>query len=112
MESPLFFSQLVLFALLWLFIILHLLQPKRPVTVPESPAAPEPMTPKRRRSNEPKPFEDSAGEPLARGDQRDKRGDVGFRGLRVGEPGHNTFQIDPNRTEDVLEMGFRQANVA
>lgn len=52
MESPLFFSQLVLFALLWLFIILHLLQPKRPVTVTESPAAPEPMTPKRRRSNE------------------------------------------------------------
>jgi hypothetical protein len=48
MESPLFFSQLVLFALLWLFIILHLLQPKRPVTVPESPAAPEPMTPRKR----------------------------------------------------------------
>jgi hypothetical protein len=52
-----FFYQLVLFVLIWLFIILHLLQSQRPVTVPEAPADPESMTPKRRRSNEPKAFE-------------------------------------------------------
>jgi len=50
------FSQLVLLALLWLFVILHLSQPKRPVTAPVVPALPEPLTPKRPRSNEPKPF--------------------------------------------------------
>jgi hypothetical protein len=39
MESHHVFSQLVLFALIWLFIMLHLTRPKRP------------------RPNEPKPFE-------------------------------------------------------
>src|SRR5262245_49750197 len=51
MESPLFFSQLVLFALLWLFIILHLPWPQRAVTVPAAPAQP-----KRSRSTAPTPF--------------------------------------------------------
>ena len=51
------FSQLVLLALLWLFVILHLSRPTRPVTAPAVPALPEPLTPKRPRSNEPKPFE-------------------------------------------------------
>ena len=51
------FSQLVLLALLWLFVILHLSWPKRPVTTPAVPALPEPLTPKRPRSNEPTPFE-------------------------------------------------------
>src|SRR5215470_18205349 len=51
------FSQLVLLALLWLFVILHLAWPKRPVTTPAVPALPEPLTPKRPRSNEPKPFD-------------------------------------------------------
>ena len=46
------FSQLVLLALLWLFVILHLSWPKRPVTTPAVPALPEPLTPKRPRSNE------------------------------------------------------------
>jgi IS1 family transposase len=57
MGSHLFFSQLVLFALLWLFIILHLTWPQRAVTVPAATAQPKPRKPKRPRSNEPKPFE-------------------------------------------------------
>jgi IS1 family transposase len=57
MVSHHFFYQLVLLALIWLFIILHFMQPKRPVTAPEAPAHPEPMKPKRHRSKEPKPFE-------------------------------------------------------
>src|SRR5713101_4322112 len=57
MVSHHFFSQLVLLALLWLFVILPLSRPKRPVTTPAVPALPEPLTPKRPRSNEPKPFE-------------------------------------------------------
>jgi len=38
MESQLFLSQLVLFALIWLFIILPLSWPQRAVTVPAAPA--------------------------------------------------------------------------
>ena len=49
--------QLVLFALIWLFIMLYLTRPKHPVTAPDAPADPESLTPKRHRSNEPKPFE-------------------------------------------------------
>ena len=41
------FSQLVLFALIWLFGIVHLSRPKRAVTAPAAPALPEPLTPKR-----------------------------------------------------------------
>jgi len=51
------FSQLVLCALIWLFIILYLTRPKHPVTAPDVSADPESLTPKRHRSNEPKPFE-------------------------------------------------------
>ncbi len=51
------FIQLVLFALIWLFVVLHLAQPKRAVTAPDAPADPEPAKPKRYHSNEPKPFE-------------------------------------------------------
>jgi len=51
------FSQLVLRALLWLFVILHLSRPRRPVTAPAVPARPAPRTPQRPRSNEPKPCE-------------------------------------------------------
>ena len=57
MVSHHFFSPLVLLALLWLFVILYLSRPKRPVTTPAVPALPEPLIPKRPRSNEPKPFE-------------------------------------------------------
>ncbi len=57
MVSPLFFYQLVLFVLLWLFVIMHLTRPKRRVTAPDTLADPEPLKPKRHRSNEPQPFE-------------------------------------------------------
>ncbi len=57
MVSHHFVSQLVLFALIWLFIVLHLTRPKHPVTAPAVPTEPEPLQPKRSRSNEPKPFE-------------------------------------------------------
>ena len=57
MESHLFVSQLVLFAFLWLCIILHLPWSQRAVTVPAAPTQPELLKPKRHRSTEPKPFE-------------------------------------------------------
>jgi hypothetical protein len=58
MVSHHFVSQLVLFALIWLVVILHLTRPKRPVTGPAtSTEEPEPLTPKRHRSNAPQPFE-------------------------------------------------------
>ena len=57
MVSHHFFSQLVLCALIWLFIMLHRTRPKRPVTAPAATVLPEPLTPKRPHPNEPKPFE-------------------------------------------------------
>jgi hypothetical protein len=57
MVSHHFVYQLVLCALIWFFIILHLTQPKRPVAAPAMPPAPEPLKPARYRPNEPKPFE-------------------------------------------------------
>src|SRR3989442_14891348 len=57
MVSPLFDYQLVLLALVWLFVMLYLPWPKRAVPAPAAPALPEPLTPKRPRSTEPKPFE-------------------------------------------------------
>jgi hypothetical protein len=30
----------------------------------------------------------------------------------MSEPGHDAFQIDADRNQNVLEMGFRQANIA
>src|SRR2546425_1797278 len=57
MVSHHFFSRLVLLALLWLCVLLHLARPKRPVTAPAVPALPEPLKPTRPRSNEPTPFE-------------------------------------------------------
>jgi hypothetical protein len=38
--------QLALFALICLFVVLHLPWPKRPVTAPATPTEPEPLTPK------------------------------------------------------------------
>ena len=49
------FSQPVLLALLWLFVLVHLSWPKRAVTAPAVPTEPEPLQPQRSRSNEPKP---------------------------------------------------------
>jgi transposase-like protein len=58
MVSHHFVYQLVLFALIWLVVLLHLTRPKRPVTAPATlTEEPEPFTPKRHRSNAPQPFE-------------------------------------------------------
>jgi hypothetical protein len=52
------FSQLVLFALLWLVVLVHLPRPKRPVTAPATPTEePKPLTPTQPRAQEPKPCE-------------------------------------------------------
>src|SRR5262245_5835922 len=52
------FSPLVVLALLWLVVIVHLIRPKRPVMAPATPTEePEPLKPKQPRSHEPKPFE-------------------------------------------------------
>ena len=54
MVSHLFYYQLALLALIWLFVMLHLSWPKRsaPTTAPATP-----IKPKRKRSTEPKAFE-------------------------------------------------------
>ncbi len=64
MVSHHFVYQLVLFALIWLFIILPLNRPKCPVLAPATPTAePEPLKPKRHRSNVPQPFEGLTHQP-------------------------------------------------
>src|SRR5215468_4680386 len=58
MVSQHVYYQLLLFALLWLVVIVHLTRPKCLVTAPAMPTEePEPLTPKRHRSNAPQPFE-------------------------------------------------------
>jgi IS1 family transposase len=57
MVAPLFYYQLVLLAIVWLFILLHLTWPRPGLTAPAAPAEPDPITPKRPRSHEPKSFE-------------------------------------------------------
>src|SRR2546427_3103184 len=57
MVSPLFDYHLVLLALVWLCVIVHLTWPKRAVRALAVPPTPEPLTPKRPRANEPTPFE-------------------------------------------------------
>ena len=56
MVSHLFYSQLALLALGWLFFMLHGTWPKRGMTPPPASAQPEPLPPKRIRADEPKPF--------------------------------------------------------
>ena len=55
MVSHLFFYQLVLIALVWLFLLLHYAWPHERANRPRS-AEPEPLTPKRPRSKAPTPF--------------------------------------------------------
>jgi len=57
MVSHLFYYQLALLALVWLFLMLHVTWPKRSVTPQLASAQPEPMPPKRTRAHEPTPFE-------------------------------------------------------
>jgi IS1 family transposase len=57
MVSHLFYYQLALLAIVWLFIMLHLTWPRPGVTAPAAPAEPEPLKPKRPRSHDPKAFE-------------------------------------------------------
>ncbi len=52
MVSPLFYYQLALLAIIWLFVMLPL-----PESKPSLPAPPVPVKPKRKRSPEPKAFE-------------------------------------------------------
>jgi transposase-like protein len=54
MVSPLFFYQLVLITLVWLFIMLHLGWPSPGVTPQTKPS--KPIAPRRKRSNDPKSF--------------------------------------------------------
>jgi hypothetical protein len=55
MVSSLFYSQLALLAIIWLFVLLHLTWTRQSATTTTAPATP--ITPKRTRSNEPKAFE-------------------------------------------------------
>jgi hypothetical protein len=57
MVSPLFYYQLALLAIIWLFVMLHLTGSTPAVPAAAAPVLPEPLKPKRQRSNEPKPFE-------------------------------------------------------
>ena len=56
MISQLFFYQLVLIAIVWLFFMLYLAWPSRTATTPQQSVEPEPIRPKRKRSTELKPF--------------------------------------------------------
>jgi hypothetical protein len=61
MVSPLFYYQLALWAIIWLFVMLHLSWPRRSAPPPTTPATP--ITPKRPRSNAPKAFEGMTQKP-------------------------------------------------
>lgn len=64
MESHHVFSQLILFALLGLAVIVHLTRSKCLVTAPAAPTEePEPINPQHHRANEPKPFAGLAHKP-------------------------------------------------
>src|SRR5712691_7762690 len=57
MIPHLFYYQLVVLGLLWCCVILHAVWPSRCAMAQQRRAEPEPITPKRKRSHEPKPFE-------------------------------------------------------
>jgi IS1 family transposase len=57
MVSHLFYYQLALLAIIWLFVMLHLTGTTPAVPAAAASALPEPLKSKRQRSNEPKPFE-------------------------------------------------------
>ena len=53
MVTHLFYYQLALLALVWLFVMLHVAESRRGAPIPPTAT---PITPTRKRSNEPKPF--------------------------------------------------------
>jgi hypothetical protein len=53
MVSHLFYYQLALLALVWLFVLLHVAEARRETPIPPTAT---PIKLKRKRSNEPKPF--------------------------------------------------------
>jgi IS1 family transposase len=57
MVSHLFYYQLALLALVWLFLMVHVTWPKPGVTPPPASAQPAPLPPKRTRAHAPTPFE-------------------------------------------------------
>lgn len=57
MVSHHFVYQLVLVALIWFFVVLHLTRPRLGVSAPVTPVEPDSLKPKRPQSSEPKPFE-------------------------------------------------------
>ena len=59
MVSHLFYYQLALFVLVWLFVMLHVTWPK-----PGLPTTPVPAQPRHNRSNEPKTFEGVTKSPI------------------------------------------------
>ena len=68
MVSSLFYYQLALVAIIWLFVMLHLSWPKQSAAPPTAPATP--IKPKSKRSTEPKAFEGLTHKPPgALGDQ-------------------------------------------
>src|SRR5437016_4426854 len=71
MVSQLFYYQLALLAIVWLFIMLHLTWPKPGVTAPAAPAEPDPITPKRPRPHEPHAFEGLPTKPHCALSERD-----------------------------------------
>src|SRR5262245_45572390 len=72
MVSHHIFYQLILFAIIWRVIIVHLTRLKRPVTAPARPTEErEPLKPKRHRSNAPTPFEGVTQQPHCALGERD-----------------------------------------
>jgi IS1 family transposase len=61
MVSHLFYYQLALLALVWLFVMLHVAEPRRGTPIPPTAT---PIKPKRTRSNEPTPFAGLTTKPL------------------------------------------------
>ena len=57
MIPHLFYYQLAILGLLWLWVMLHLTWPSRAAVSPQKPVEPEPIKPKRKHSIESKPFE-------------------------------------------------------
>ena len=87
MMPHLFFYQLILFALIWLFVMLPHLWPSSPRGMTQKPA--DPLTPKRKRATEPKPFAGLTQRPHCAACEHANSLDVGRTQLDTG--------VDPRR---------------